>query len=545
MQIYLPAVAAAIVLTTAASCQKEPAESRFSLTSSQITIGAEGGTESVRIESDGSWIANTESPWITVSPVSGHGSIDCLIKVDTTLLANDIRQGVVRFSADGHQPLDLRITQTGFERMIRLSQTQVELPNFGKYGERYFDVELTANVPFEIDKPADANWLEIEDYTFSLDRGSRPRTVNLRVKWDSNTRPAERQAIIDFKASDGGTLAYRDRLTVMQEMAEKIEPTRSGDSLAIVGCMRSLGLSLGSNENETIDHWNFLSLWEPTDEGFDESKRGRVKAVIFSFFETKEQIPYEIQYLTAAESITFYSNGNAHLKSFGTGEYISQLTDLKNLEITFYGLDRIDDDFANLKNLESLTLLVNNFKEVPAILTPENFPKLKRLSLIGNQCSYDPAGPDGKTGGLPLQLLRWESLEALYLNTNSFFGSLPSDEELLEAGFPTYTEDDIIANDTLPNGSNNPAAYTLIGKPKILPKATRFGIGYNYFTGKLPEWILYHPYLMNWDPTVFIFSQEIEVLDPNGKVPGFENVPISPNYYYEAYPLRRPDNYNY
>ena len=542
MQRYL--LAAAVLLLTAA-CQKEQTGTRFSLTSSQITVGAEGGTETVRIESDGAWIANTESPWITVSPVNGHGSIDCRIKVDTTLLADDIRQGVVRFSADGHQPLDLRIVQTGFEKMIRLSKTEVELPNYGKYGERYFDVELTANVPFEIDKPADANWLDIEDYSFSLDRGSRPRTVKLRVKWDSNTRPSERRAVIGFEPADGETLAHKDRLTVMQEMAEKIEPTRSGDSLAVVGCMRSLGLSLGSNENETLDHWSFLSLWEPTDEGFDESKRGRVKSIIFSFFETKEPIPFEIQYLTAAESITFYSNGNAHMKSFGTGEYISKLTNLKHLDITFFGLDRIDDDFANLKSLETLAIPVNNFKEVPAVLTPENFPNLRSLSLMINQCVHNLNGPDGATGGLPLQLLRWEALEKLYLNTNSFFGSLPSDEELLEAGFPTYTEEDVMRNDTLPDGSNNPAGYTLVGKPKVLPKATRFGIGYNYFTGMLPEWILYHPYLMNWDPTVYIFSQESEALDPNGKVPGFDNVPLSPNYYYEAYPLRRPDNYNY
>ncbi len=67
--------------------------------------------------------------------------------------------------------------------------------------------------------------------------------------------------------------------------------------------------------------------------------------------------------------------------SFDTGTAITQLTKLKNLRIYSFGLTTLSPDFVNLKNLVTLDLSSNNFQEVPAILTPENFPNLRHLSL--------------------------------------------------------------------------------------------------------------------------------------------------------------------
>lgn len=531
------------------ACEDSEPSVSFGLETNEITIGAEGGMEKIRIESEGAWIANTESPWITVSPTNGHGTIDCQIKVDTTLLADDIRTGVVRFISNGtSESADLRIIQTGFEKMLTLSKREVTIPNYGQYGNRYFEIELTSNVDFDIDIPADTKWVNVSDYRFELDRGFRPRTVKLRFNWENNTRPWERDAVVKFCPKTSEELARLDELTILQEEAAKIEDNREGDSLAIIGCVRSLNLNMGDDEGELMNNWRFVTMWEPSDEGFTEDKRGRVRSVSFRQFYTLEGIPYEIQFLTKAETISFFGNGNAFLRSFSSGEYLAKLTQLKNLQLYSVGLSKLDDDFVNLKNLEVLDIGGNNFNEVPRILTPENFPNLKVLDMAAcrrhvlfdmSTTTYAPDEWGGLRGEFPEWLLRWEKLEELKLSNNYIYGKVPDmkDYEV------RYTEAEIMVNDTLPNGQNNPMKYNLIGKPKVLPNAKYFSINLNLLEGEIPEWILYHPHLMEWIPDLLVFNQDY-VLNKDGKKPGFSNIPDKPDYYYEAYPLKKPEDYD-
>ncbi|MGM9768071.1 MAG: BACON domain-containing protein [Candidatus Cryptobacteroides sp.] len=551
---FIISMLAAVTLLFAASCEDDAPLKGFSIGTTELALPADGGLETVHVESGGDWIANSTVPWITVSPTNGYGSRDCSIKVDTTLLANDSRRGLVRFTSKAGENLDLNVTQLGYENMIVLSTTEVELPNYAAYGKRYFDVSLTSNVPVTMDIPSEAAWISAKDPDLEslLDRGARPRTVKLRFTWESNNRPEERLAEITFDAANGTELARKDVLKVVQEKADEIADNREGDSLAIVGCARSLNYNMSRYEGEKMDNWDFIQLWEPTDENFTEDKRGRVRYVRFQFFNSKDGIPYEIQFLTKLESLSIFSNANKFLKSFGTGEYIAKLTQLKRLQIYAFGLDRLDDDFANLKNLEYLDISGNNFSEVPRILTPGNFPKLTALDLCANRkrVIYDMSTttvPQPDWGGLclndghnfPTWLLKWENLEYLRLSNNYMQGEIPDMEDYEVR----WTEEEVAVNDTLPHGNNNPAGYNLVGKPKVLPNCKYFAVNLNLFSGKIPDWILYHPHLMEWAPDVLVFYQDKDLTDKDGNYPGFTNVPVKPDYYYEAYPLKKPEDY--
>ena len=46
--------------------------------------------------------------------------------------------------------------------------------------------------------------------------------------------------------------------------------------------------------------------------------------------------------------------------------------------------------------------------------------------------------------------------------------------------------------------------------------------------------------LMYWNPDVSIFNQN-NGMDDDGVMPGFTNVPKSYEYYYELYPLLKPE----
>ena len=178
-----------------AACQKEiQTNLKFGADTETITIGAEGGSETVHISAEEGWVANSTSPWISISPANGNGSSDCRIIIDTTLLANGTREGTVRFtskSAEGSTS-DIRVIQTGYEKMIVLNKTEVSVPSFDEYKKRYIDIELTSNVEFTADMAADKEWAKLLDYKFTLDRGSRPRTVKLRIRWENNTLSSSR-----------------------------------------------------------------------------------------------------------------------------------------------------------------------------------------------------------------------------------------------------------------------------------------------------------------------------------------------------------------
>lgn len=539
------------------SCQEEHIPVDFGVDTNTIQIGADGGVKRIKIESEGAWIANPTVPWVTVSPTNGIGTIECDVKIDSSILALESREGIVRFESSAYEKCDIKISQEGYPNIITLSAEEVQVPNYAEYGSRYVDVKVTYNVPFKMEIDKASSWVSApnleETIKARLDRGARPRSLNVRLKFENNNRPAEREALVRLVPTKEVTLSKNDNLRVLQAEADQIPDSREGDSLAIVGCARSMNISLSKYDGEAMDNWDFIALWEEGDEGYTADKKGRVKALALSYFETKDGIPYEIQFLTKMEHLTLYSNANSFLYDFSSGEYLAKLTQLKTFECFALGLSSLDDSFTNLRNLETLVLAANNFNEIPRILTPENFPNLTKLDLATNRrrtiwdmktATLDRALWGGfsynDAENFPKWLLEWDKLEYLRLSHNYMQGEIPDMEDYGKR----YTAEEVAANDTLPNGLNNPARYNLAGKPKVLPNAKFFAINLNLYTGSIPEWILYHPHLMEWAPEILVFNQDTELTDMEGRIPGFNNVPEDPDYYYEAYPLKKPEYYD-
>ena len=539
------------------SCQEEHIPVDFGVDTNTIQIGADGGVKRIKIESEGAWIANPTVPWVTVSPTNGIGTIECDVKIDSSILALESREGIVRFESSAYEKCDIKISQEGYPNIITLSAEEVQVPNYAEYGSRYVDVKVTYNVPFKMEIDKASSWVSVPDLQENikarLDRGARPRSLNVRLKFENNNRPAEREALVRLVPTKEVTLSKNDNLRVLQAEADQIPDSREGDSLAIVGCARSLNISLSQYDGEAMDNWDFIALWEEGDEGYTADKKGRVKTLALSYFETKDGIPYEIQFLTKMEHLTLYSNANSFLYDFSSGEYLAKLTQLKTFECFAFGLSSLDDSFTNLRNLETLVLAANNFNEIPRILTPENFPNLTKLDLATNRrrtiwdmktATLDRALWGGfsynDAENFPKWLLEWDKLEYLRLSHNYMQGEIPDMEDYGKR----YTAEEVAVNDTLPNGLNNPARYNLAGKPKVLPNAKFFAINLNLYTGSIPEWILYHPHLMEWAPEILVFNQDTELTDMEGRIPGFNNLPEDPDYYYEAYPLKKPEYYD-
>lgn len=388
-------------------------------------------------------------------------------------------------------------------------------------------------------------------------------------------------------------------LTVRQEAAPRIEDNRAGDSLSIIMINQKLNSMATFDTSDNMRNWRGVILWEATDPFVKQHPEavGRVRSVKFSMFNLKpgEVLPKEVKNLKYLETFSLASNDNNQIRNMELGEDICELAHLKNLAIQAYGLVKLPANFKKLgKTLENLNLVSNNFNrlsDITKVVNARNFPHLHTLTLYAqrrtdvciNMSGLSKNGDDnyvynnypiGMYGNISsdyterqafLSLLTWDNLRALELSYCFLEGELPSDEDMdkaLEAaGKPTrYTAADFSTNkadwqdklvgDTckwLLSKWDNPITCkqkdgTIVYEdvyptqvPRVLPKCRQLSLNLNFFTGAVPKWLLFHPRLGMWSPTVMLFHQTDRGFDTAGNAAGFSNMAedtYSAEYYY-------------
>lgn len=324
---------------------------------------------------------------------------------------------------------------------------------------------------------------------------------------------------------------------------------------------------------------------------------GRVRSVKFSMFNLKsgETLPKEVGNLKFLESFSVAANENNQIREVKLGEEICSLKYLKNLTVQAYGLTQLPASFVKLgSSLETLNLVSNNFNklsDITNIVNEKNFPKLRNLILYAQRRTdvvtniaslgeknasgvyvYNnyPIGLYGKVNAgsadrqALLKLLTWDKLNTLELSYCFLEGELPTDEEMTEAletaGKATrYSESDFSTNkkdyldklvgDTckwLLSGWDNPVTCkhkdgSVVSEkvypyqvPRVLPNCRQLSLNLNFFTGKVPNWILFHPHLVEWNAPTMIFNQQPKGKNSDGAAVGFSNM-TEDSYSYDYY----------
>lgn len=565
LKIALGLVLCLGVFTACDDDDDNAAISGFSLSTTEVAANAEGGKETVTVNSEGEWVAKSSEPWLSISPANGFGNTECVISIDEAL-KNEVREAEIRFMPKGQTPQVITVTQLGYGKMIYVKETKVDLKASDLYNKRHFEAVITANVPFKIvyewltekqpkaDQPEEDNklkdWLWVEkknEPVFNLE-SARPKTYKVRFEWKMNPEWIERQAKINFEPLKEGLEADEEititPILVTQAASPVITDDRAGDSLAIQTIHERLQSDIAFNFSENMMYWENVTLWKRTDKDLPAPEAvGRVRSVNFGTVTIKESLPQEVKYLKYLETFQVYGNANTMLLNIALENHICELKHLKNLQIGGYGLVSLPEDFKKLgQTLVSLDLSANNFTGVPAVLTKENFPALRKLMLNANRrwtvsslkdtqynkdtelgfhinMNEDPREID--------QLFLWDTLEELVLSYNYLEGSLPTYEGRTE--IPVW-EGNELPKDTLSFLKDK-------NIPKILPNAKRLTLNLNYFTGELPKWLLYHPHLLDWFPEVLIFNQQEMGRDSKGAPVQFSNAPTNFEYYFKAYPL--------
>lgn len=551
-QIFKLALGLIGCISLITACSEEDSINGFSINKTELTVGAEGGKESLVITSETEWVAITSEPWLMVSPANGIGLTACTVTIDSTLI-NDVRTANIEFSPLGQPSQTISVYQTGFGKMISMEKEEVEIDYSAQSDKRYLETTITTNVPFKVEieyEGGETDWLTPQSNNINLEFGARPRTTKVRFDWRMNIVPEQRIAKVNFVPTNASDVLEKPAvLTIKQKPAPLIEDNRTGDSLALLIIYERLNvMSDAWDTTENLMNWNDVTLWEKTDKDLPcEEAIGRVRSVRYFMFKTEETIPQEIRYLKYLESLYIGSNVNTMLKSIELTNEICELNYLKRLELFSYGIVNLPNEFHRLgKTLEYLDISSNNFTEIPEVLTPENFPKLKNLIMVANRrwtCS-DLRNYNNYENGLGLffnenrthrlrKLFLWDNLEELRLSNNYIEGEIP-DFTIGEDGIEGYTQADVDAfgGDTI--------QYVVDKQiPKVLPNMKMLGLNLNFLTGKIPDWILYHPNFMEWYPEILLFGQQESGKNSEGTVVGFENTPTSFEYYYEAFPLYR------
>ena len=324
---------------------------------------------------------------------------------------------------------------------------------------------------------------------------------------------------------------------------------------------------------------------------------GRVRSVKFSMFNLKsgETLPKEVGNLKYLESFSVAANENNQIREVKLGEEICSLKYLKNLTVQAYGLTQLPASFKNLgSSLETLNLVSNNFNklsDITNIVNEKNFPKLRNLILYAQRRTdvvtniaslgemnasgvyvYNnyPIGLYGKVNAgtadrqALLKLLTWDKLNTLELSYCFLEGELPTDEEMTDAleaaGKPTrYSKSDFSTNkedyldklvgDTckwLLSRWDNPVTCkhkdgSVVSEevcpnqvPRVLPNCRQLSLNLNFFTGKVPNWILFHPHLVEWNAPTMVFNQQPKGKNSDGAAVGFSNM-TEDSYSYDYY----------
>lgn len=517
-----------------------------------ITVAAEGGRERLLVQSSAQWVATVSEPWVMVSPANGTGATECTVTIDTTLISG-VRDADIRFTTKSGDVMIVAVHQTGYGKIIAIEESEAEVSASAKLEERYYETKVTANIPFDVDveyQGDEYGWLTVEEFETDFDRGARPRTFKLRFNWKMNTVPQERVAVINFLPKNvDDVLEQPAVLTLTQKAALRIEDNRQGDSLALLTIFERLNsMSEPWDASENMRNWNNVTLWEAGDKELPSPEAvGRVRSVAFMMFNIDEPLPQEVKYLKYLESFSISSNVNTMLKELELGSEICTLEHLKELTVFSYGLVSLPNEFKNLgATLEYLDLSANNFLSVPSVLTKENFPKLKSLILVSNRRwnILDIRRADEHEEGVGLymntnsdnslrRLLLWDTLEELRLSNNYIEGQIP-DFTVGEDGVVAYTQADVDAfgGDTIQYLADN-------NMPKILPNMRQLALNLNFFTGNLPDWLLYHPHLLEWGPDILIFNQQEQGRNSLGEIVRFDNTPTGFDYYYDVFPGTR------
>lgn len=185
------------VLGMVCSCVKNetPSAADITIAPGELSVGSEGGTESLFLQTESEWTASSPQDWISVSPESGASDAE----LSVTILANIVadlgesaqeREGEVVITLADKSMASVKIYQKAEALVLKaVYGNQRTIPSRGGA----FTVTMEANCDYSAS--CDADWITVPTKASSKSENQFSAT--------RNTTGSERKATLSFKAKNG------------------------------------------------------------------------------------------------------------------------------------------------------------------------------------------------------------------------------------------------------------------------------------------------------------------------------------------------------
>lgn len=157
---YIHCIALILLTALTVACEDE-SDAQLVTSATQLTFPPEGGTQTIKVESNGSWHIVCNEPWLSAYPTSGSTAQDVTVTAAITDNKYERESKIVVMTDDGAKVVNVSVKvegsviQTGKHLDIR-----VDVKDFSGKANSVDSLEIESNVDWEILGP---EWLEAWD----------------------------------------------------------------------------------------------------------------------------------------------------------------------------------------------------------------------------------------------------------------------------------------------------------------------------------------------------------------------------------------------
>lgn len=145
-----------------------------------LTFSADGGSQTIRIQSNTSWTVTPNAGWVTVSPMTGEGDATVVISTSELEKLEDRSCEIAVQTDDDEKNAVVNVVQSGAETVLKLDVSELIFEEMAKC-ER--SVNVTSNTQWSITNVPE--WLDV-----STTNGNGNATVTFITSMDNNSSEA-------------------------------------------------------------------------------------------------------------------------------------------------------------------------------------------------------------------------------------------------------------------------------------------------------------------------------------------------------------------
>ena len=220
----------ALLVVSCGTPEPEPVKITVSVSPASLSFGAEGGTESVSVSSNGLWYARSEESWVSVSPTSGSGNASVQVRVQPNANAGAARTGAVILETSDNRAT-VSISQAGYTPPQPVTKTIREVRSLYKGSDYKMtdDIFIEGVVISDFRKKEDGG---LHNYTSAKTMIVSDGDAGIMIRCVEDNKSILRGQIVRISLKDQTLSVYNGGpLQVSDLPNDRITPTGTGTPL--------------------------------------------------------------------------------------------------------------------------------------------------------------------------------------------------------------------------------------------------------------------------------------------------------------------------